>query len=239
MHATFNGVLRPDQREALEAITKHDFGMLIAPTAFGKTVTAAAIIAKRKVSTLVIVHRADLMRQWQERLGSFVELDEQKIGLIGAGKKQPTGMLDIAVIQSLARHDDLPELFSQYGQVIIDEAHHLTAETFEAVLKQASARYVLGLSATPVRSNGHHPIIFMQSGPVRHIAKRPAHVPDRLMVQGPASSDSVHCAARQYSRGHSAAGRGRRPKRMHRRRRDQCLEKWAQGAVADQKNGTP
>lgn len=79
MHATFNGVLRPDQREALEAITKHDFGMLIAPTAFGKTVTAAAIIAKRKVSTLVIVHRADLMRQWQERLGSFVELDEQKL----------------------------------------------------------------------------------------------------------------------------------------------------------------
>jgi len=183
MNATFNGVLRPDQQEALEAVTKHDFGMLIAPTAFGKTVTAAAVIAKRKVSTLVIVHRADLMRQWQERLGSFVGLDEQKIGLIGAGKKKPTGMLDIAVIQSLARRDDLPELFSQYGQVIIDEAHHLTAETFEAVLKQASARYVLGLSATPVRSNGHHPIIFMQSGPVRHIAKRPAHVPDQLMVR--------------------------------------------------------
>jgi superfamily II DNA or RNA helicase len=183
MNATFNGVLRPDQQEALEAITKHDFGMLIAPTAFGKTVTAAAVIAKRKVSTLVIVHRADLMRQWQERLGSFVGLDDQKIGLIGAGKKKPTGMLDIAVIQSLARRDDLPELFSQYGQVIIDEAHHLTAATFEAVLKQANSRYVLGLSATPVRSNGHHPIIFMQSGPVRHIAKRPANVPDQLMVR--------------------------------------------------------
>ena len=183
MNATFNGVLRPDQQEALEAIAKHDFGMLIAPTAFGKTVTAAAVIAKRQVSTLVIVHRADLMRQWQERLDSFVGLDDQKIGLIGAGKKKPTGMLDIAVIQSLARRDDLPELFNQYGQVIIDEAHHLTAATFEAVLKQASTRYVLGLSATPVRSNGHHPIIFMQSGPVRHIAKRPAHVPDQLMVR--------------------------------------------------------
>ena len=183
MNATFNGVLRPDQQEALEAITKYDFGMLIAPTAFGKTVTAAAVIAKRKVSTLVMVHRADLMRQWQERLGSFVGLDDQKIGLIGAGKKKPTSMLDIAVIQSLVRRDDLPELFSQYGQVIIDEAHHLTAATFEAVLKQANSRYVLGLSATPVRSNGHHPIIFMQSGPVRHIAKRPAHVPDQLMVR--------------------------------------------------------
>ncbi len=90
---------------------------------------------------------------------------------------------NVAVIQSLAHRNDLPELFSQYGQVIIDEAHHLTASTFEAVLKQASARYVLGLSATPVRSNGHHPIIFMQSGPVRHIAKRPTHVPDQLMVR--------------------------------------------------------
>ena len=183
MNATFQGVLRPDQQEALDAVIQHDFGMLIAPTAFGKTVTAAAVIARRKVSTLVIVHRADLMRQWQQRLGSFVGLDEKKIGLIGAGKKKPTGMLDIAVIQSLARRNDLPELFAQYGQVIIDEAHHLTAVTFEAVLKQASSRYVLGLSATPVRSNGHHPIIFMQCGPVRHIAKRPAHVPDQLTVR--------------------------------------------------------
>lgn len=203
MNATFQGVLRQDQQEALEAVVKHDFGMLIAPTAFGKTVTAAAIIAKRKVSTLVIVHRADLMRQWQERLGSFIGLDDQKIGLIGAGKKKPTGLLDIAVIQSLARREDLPELFSQYGQVIIDEAHHLTAETFEAVLKQASSRYVLGLSATPVRSNGHHPIIFMQSGPVRHIAKSPAHVPDQLMVRVrhlPTPSISPHASIQEVIR---------------------------------------
>lgn len=203
MNATFQGVLREDQQEALDAVVKHDFGMLIAPTAFGKTVTAAAIIAKRKVSTLVIVHRADLMRQWQERLGSFIGLDDQKIGLIGAGKKKPTGLLDIAVIQSLARREDLPELFSQYGQVIIDEAHHLTAETFEAVLKQASSRYVLGLSATPVRSNGHHPIIFMQSGPVRHIAKSPAHVPDQLMVRVrhlPTPSISPHASIQEVIR---------------------------------------
>ena len=91
MNATFKGVLRLDQQVALEAITKHDFGMLIAPTAFGKTVTAAAVIAKRKVSTLVIVHRADLMRQWQERLGSFVGLDDQKIGLIGASVSPSPG----------------------------------------------------------------------------------------------------------------------------------------------------
>lgn len=183
LNATFQGVLRPDQQEALDAMLPHDFGMLVAPTAFGKTVTAAAIIARRRVSTLVMVHRADLMRQWQERLGTFVALDVQKIGLIGSGKKKPTGLLDIAVMQSLTRRDDLPELLSQYGQIIIDEAHHLSAQSFEAVLKQANSHYVLGLSATPVRSNGHHPIVFMQCGPVRHIAKRPIHIPKQLMVR--------------------------------------------------------
>lgn len=183
LRAAFNGVLRPDQQDALDAILSHDFGMLVAPTAFGKTVTAAAAIARRKASTLVLVHRADLMRQWQERLGTFLALDGHKIGLIGGGKKKPTGLLDIAVIQSLTRHQDLGELLSQYGQIIIDEAHHLSAQSFEAVLKKASSRYVLGLSATPVRSNGHHPIIFMQCGPVRHIAKRPAHVPEQLVVR--------------------------------------------------------
>ena len=179
----FTGVLRQDQQEALDAVAQHDFGMLVAPTAFGKTVTAAAVIANRKVSTLILVHRADLMRQWQERLGSFLELNGKKIGLIGAGKKKPTGMLDIAVIQSLTRREDLPALLGQYGQIIIDEAHHLSAQSFEAVLNEASSRYVLGLSATPVRSNGHHPIIFMQCGPIRHVAKRPMHVPKKLVVQ--------------------------------------------------------
>jgi len=114
LNATFQGALRLDQRDAFDAVVRHDFGMLVAPTAFGKTVTAAAVIAHRKVSTLVIVHRADLMRQWQERLGNFISLDEQKIGLIGGGKKKPTGLLDIAVIQSLARRDDLSEMFSHY-----------------------------------------------------------------------------------------------------------------------------
>lgn len=141
LNARFSGQLRSDQQEALAAMMKHDFRMLVAPTAFGKTVTAAAAIAHRKVSTLVLVHRAELMRQWQERLGSFLKLNGQKIGVIGAGKKKPTGMLDIAVIQSLARRDDLSELLSQYGQIIIDEAHHLSAQSFEAVLNEANSRF--------------------------------------------------------------------------------------------------
>jgi superfamily II DNA or RNA helicase len=179
----FQGTLREDQQQALDAILPHDVGMLVAPTAFGKTVTAAALITQRKVSTLVLVHRADLMRQWQARLNTFIALDQQKIGLIGAGKNKPTGLLDIAVIQSLTRRTDLAELVGQYGQIIVDEAHHLAALSFETVVKQANARYVLGLSATPVRSNGHHPIMFMQCGPVRHVAKRPAHVPNQLVVR--------------------------------------------------------
>jgi superfamily II DNA or RNA helicase len=183
LNMPFTGVLRSDQQDALDAVAQHDFGMLVAPTAFGKTVTAAAMISRRKVSTLILVHRAELMSQWQERLGTFLELCGKKIGLVGAGKKKPTGLLDIAVIQSLARRDDLPKLLSQYGQVIIDEAHHLSAQSFEAVLNEANSRYILGLSATPVRSNGHHPIVFMQCGPIRHVAKRPTHVPKELVVQ--------------------------------------------------------
>ena len=179
----FTGMLRSDQQEALQAVMRHDFGVLVAPPGFGKTVTAAAAIAQRKVNTLVLVHRAELMRQWQERLGSFMALKDLKIGLIGAGKKKPTGMLDIAVIQSLTRRDDLPDLLGQYGQIIIDEAHHLSAQSFEAVLNEANSHYVLGLTATPISSKGHHPIIFMQCGPIRHIAKRPTHVPKDLLVQ--------------------------------------------------------
>lgn len=183
LNLAFQGTLREDQQQALDAILPHDFGMLVAPTAFGKTVTAAALITKRKVTTLVLVHRADLMRQWQARLNTFIALGQQKIGLIGAGKNKPTGMLDIAVIQSLTRRTDLAEFLGQYGQIIVDEAHHLAALSFETVVKQANVHFVLGLSATPVRSNGHHPIMFMQCGPIRHVAKRPAHVPHQLVVR--------------------------------------------------------
>jgi len=183
LNVRFSGALREDQQEVMNAVLRKDCGVLVAPTAFGKTVTAAAIIGHRKCSTLILVHRADLMRQWQERLGSFLDLGTQKIGLIGAGKSKQNGLLDIAVIQSLARRDDLPDFLSQYGQIIVDEAHHLSAVTFEVVLNQATSRYVLGLSATPVRSNGHHPIMFMQCGPVLHIAKQPSHVPEQLLVQ--------------------------------------------------------
>jgi len=178
----FAGELRKDQKSAVRAMLQQEVGVLWAPTAFGKTVTAAAIIARRKVSTLVLVHRTDLLRQWQERLTTFLELPKGTLGLIGGGKKKPTGKIDIAVMQSLSRREDLSELLDGYGQIIVDECHHISAFSFEAILKQAKARYVIGLTATPIRRNGHHPIIFMQCGPIRHSAARPDTAPAQLEV---------------------------------------------------------
>ncbi len=172
LSVSFNGTLRADQSLAMNKMMEHDIGVLSAPTAFGKTVTAAAIIAKRGVNTLILVHRTELMKQWQERLQSFVGIDKKSIGLIGGGKNKLTGKIDIAVMQSLTRKEDLIALIENYGQVIVDECHHISASSFESVLKRAKARFVLGLTATPVRRDGQHPIIFMQCGPIRHRAIR-------------------------------------------------------------------
>ena len=180
--AKFTGELRNDQKVAVRAMLKQEVGILCAPAAFGKTVTAAALIARRKLSTLILVHRIELLRQWQERLTAFLELSKGTLGVFGAGKKKPTGKIDIAVMQSLSRLDDLPELLDEYGQIIVDECHHLSAFTFEAILKQAKAKYVIGLTATPTRRDGHQPIIFMQCGPIQHSAARPESAPVQLEV---------------------------------------------------------
>ena len=180
--ARFSGTLRKDQKAAVREMLKHEVGVLCAPTAFGKTVTAAALIARRKVSTLVLVHRTELLRQWQERLTGFLEISKGGLGVIGGGKKKPSGKIDIAVMQSLSRREDLGELLDGYGQIIVDECHHLSAFSFEAILKQAKARYVVGLTATPMRRDGHQPIIFMQCGPIRHSAARPETAPAQLEV---------------------------------------------------------
>lgn len=169
---SFTGQLRPDQDTAVTAMCAHDIGVLCAPTAFGKTVTAAAIIAQRAVNTLVLVHRTELLKQWQERLRTFLDLAKNDLGVIGGGKNKPSGKVDIAVMQSLSRKGEITHLIEGYGHIVVDECHHLSAVSFEALLKRAKARYVLGLTATPYRRDGQQPIIFMQCGPVRHEAKR-------------------------------------------------------------------
>lgn len=165
--ARFAGTLRPEQRRAAKVVLEHDDGVLSAGTAFGKTVVAANVIAKRGVSTLVLVHRRALMEQWRERLSTFLDLPSESIGVIGGGKRKSTGTIDIAVLQSLVRKGVVNPIVAEYGQVIIDECHHVSAFSFEAVLRQVRARFVLGLTATPIRKDGHHPIITMQCGPVR------------------------------------------------------------------------
>ncbi|MEP7306172.1 MAG: DEAD/DEAH box helicase family protein [Acidobacteriota bacterium] len=165
---TFQGELRREQKAAADAMLAHDTGVLAATTAFGKTVVAAWLIAERRVSTLVLVHRRQLLDQWIERLSAFLGMPAKSIGRIGGGRSRPTGLLDVAIIQSLVRKGVVDDRVGDYGQVIIDECHHLSAHSFEQVARQAKARFVIGLSATVARKDGHHPIIFMQCGPVRH-----------------------------------------------------------------------
>ena len=164
----FQGALRPQQQQAFLALKNHDFGVLAATTAFGKTVLAASLIAERACNTLILVHRRELLTQWVERLKTFLNLDPHLIGIIGGGRKKPTGVVDVALIQSLVRHGEVADLVADYGQIIVDECHHLSAVSFEMVARRAKARFVLGLSATVARKDGHHPIIFMQCGPVRY-----------------------------------------------------------------------
>ena len=163
----FTGTLRPEQKEAVENLLAHDVGVLAAATAFGKTVVAAKIIADRAVNTLILVHRRQLFDQWRVQITEFLDLESEKIGMIGAGKRQPTGFIDIAIIQSLRRKGRVDDIVGNYGQIIIDECHHISANSFEQVARKCHAKYVIGLSATVTRKDGHHPIIFMQCGPTR------------------------------------------------------------------------
>ncbi len=178
----FNGVLRDEQQGAVDALLAHDNGVLSAATAFGKTVIGAKLISERKVNTLVLVHRQQLLSQWRERLEQFLIINEslpelnkkrgrQKernlIGHMGAGKDRLSSIVDIAIMQSMNIKGNVKEAIKNYGMIIVDECHHVPAVTFEQILKQAAAKYIYGLTATPYRPDGHHPIIFFYCGPIR------------------------------------------------------------------------
>lgn len=175
----FQGTLRDGQLEAAEALSAHETGVLAATTAFGKTVLAAWLIAKRSTNTLVLVHRQQLMEQWVERLAQFLDLPSAGIGRWGAGKHKLTGRVDVALIQSLVRKGNVDPIVENYGHLVVDECHHLSAHSFERVARRSKARYVTGLSATVTRKDGHHPVIFMQCGPVRHRVNARQQAPER------------------------------------------------------------
>lgn len=168
LRVKFVGELRQEQKGAAAALLKAESGVLSATTAFGKTVISAWLIGKRKVNTLIVVHRKQLQEQWIARLRSFLELPEQAIGRIGGGKRQPSGLIDVAVIQSLVHRGVVDDIVSEYGYLIVDECHHLPAVSFERVAQRAKAKFITGLSATIARKDGHHPIIAMRCGPVRY-----------------------------------------------------------------------
>jgi superfamily II DNA or RNA helicase/very-short-patch-repair endonuclease len=168
LQVDFCGEMRPGQLTAANAILANDIGVLSAATAFGKTVVAAWLIVQRRVNVLVLVHRRQLQDQWIERLSAFLNLLPAEIGHIGGGRRKPNGKIDVALIQSLVRRGVVDDCVAEYGHLIVDECHHLSAYSFEQVARRAKAKFVVGLSATLIRSDGHHPIIFMQCGPVRH-----------------------------------------------------------------------
>jgi len=168
LEVSFTGNLRPEQQTAAEALLAHDTGVLSATTAFGKTVLAAHLIAARKTNTLILVHRKQLLEQWVDRLATFLDVPAKSIGRLGGGRRKLNGNLDVALIQSVVRSGVVNDVVADYGHLVIDECHHLSAQSFELVARRAKAKFVLGLSATVTRKDGHHPIITMQCGPIRH-----------------------------------------------------------------------
>ncbi len=164
----FHGELTPVQQQAVHAQLEHDMGVFVAPPGSGKTVVGTYLIAQRACSALVLVHRTPLLEQWIAQLSVFLDLDPKEIGQIGGGKRKPNGILDVAMIQSLVRREDVDGLVGEYGQVVVDECHHVPAVSFEQIMRQVRAKYVTGLTATPRRRDGHHPILGFQLGPVRY-----------------------------------------------------------------------
>ena len=187
----FNGVLRDNQQEAVTVLASNSNGVLSATTAFGKTVTAIGLIAKHGVNTLVLVHTKALLDQWVKALEQFLTIDtipeenERKrkrrkplspIGTLSSTGNKLHGIIDIALMQSCISDNEVKTFVKEYGMVIADECHHVSAVNFEQILKTVKARYVYGLTATPIRKDGHQPIIFMQCGPIRYSADAKAQM---------------------------------------------------------------
>ena len=179
---SFQGEEREEQLEAINALLPYTNGILHATTAFGKTVTAAAIIARKKVNTLILVHSKALLKQWHDRLTEFLNIDYPKheeknkrgrrkvfspIGCFDSSGNTLHGIIDIALIQSCLDEDGVKPFLQDYGMVIVDECHHVSSITFEQVLMSIKTHTIYGLTATPIRKDGHQPIIFMQCGPIR------------------------------------------------------------------------
>jgi superfamily II DNA or RNA helicase len=163
---TLTTALRTVQTTALNQLLADDTSVLIAPPGTGKTVIACAAIASRANATLVLVDRKALADQWRDRISSHLGF---KCGQIGGGRSKTTGVLDIALLPTLARRDNVEDITANYGFVIVDECHHVAASAFFGVLSRIPARYWLGLTATPERRDGLEDLIYHQLGS-HHVA---------------------------------------------------------------------
>lgn len=164
----FEGELTPVQKEGARALLAHETGVFVGPPGTGKTVLGIYVVAQRACNTLILVHRKPLLEQWVAQLAMFLGIDQKEVGQIGGGRRKPNGRLDVAIVQSLVRREKVNDLVADYGHVVVDECHHIPAVSFERVLSEVKARFIVGLTATPQRRDGHHPITEMQLGPVRY-----------------------------------------------------------------------
>ena len=186
----FNGKLRDNQKDAVMLLSAKNTGVLSATTAFGKTVAAIGLIAKLGINTLVLVHTKTLLNQWVRELEKFLIIETMPEENVGRRRKKPSspigtlsstgnklhGIIDVALMQSCIAENEAKSFVKDYGMVIVDECHHVSAVSFEQVLKTVNARHVYGLTATPTRQDGHQPIIFMQCGPIRYTADAKAQM---------------------------------------------------------------
>ena len=186
----FNGKLRDNQKDAVMLLSAKNTGVLSATTAFGKTVAAIGLIAKLGINTLVLVHTKTLLNQWVRELEKFLIIETMPEENVGRRRKKPSspigtlsstgnklhGIIDVALMQSCIAENEAKSFVRDYGTVIVDECHHVSAVSFEQVLKAVNARHVYGLTATPTRQDGHQPIIFMQCGPIRYTADAKAQM---------------------------------------------------------------
>jgi superfamily II DNA or RNA helicase len=158
--------LRTEQSAAARQLVEQDTSVLIAPPGSGKTVIACAAITSRATSTLILVDRKALADQWRDRLQKYLGF---KCGQIGGGRSKTTGIVDVALLPTLARRATVEDITANYGFIIVDECHHIAASAFFHVLNRIPAKYWLGLTATPERRDGLEDLIYHQLGS-HHVA---------------------------------------------------------------------
>lgn len=183
---SFRGQLRFEQEAALADLQSHENGLLCADTDFGKTVLGAALIAQHKKKTVILVHNRQLFGQWLDRLSDFLIFEEEEavrytpsgrkkgldiLGQYGAAKKWQSKLVDVVMIQSLFKLENVGDFLADYNMMIVDKCHHVTALQFEKVVAQFAVQYLYGLTATPERKNGYEPIIFQRIGQILHSAE--------------------------------------------------------------------